>query len=101
VTINGSSVSLQGLKNASSPFDGMLFYQRRWNTQDINLQGNGSTNEFNGTLYAKWAQFKLTGSGTYNAQIIAGTVAMSGNGTLTINYAGTKQGKANQVFLVE
>jgi Flp pilus assembly protein TadG len=101
VTINGSGVNLQGYKNTASPFDGMLFYQRRWNTKDVTIQGNGTSNNLNGTLYAKWANFKVSGSGTYSAQFIAGSIAVSGGGNLTINYSGKYLGKANQVFLVE
>lgn len=101
VTINGANVTLNGLKNAASPFDGMLFYQRRWNTKGVDVQGNGSGTILIGTLYGQWANFKVSCQGTYNAQFIAGSLAVSGGANITINYAGTKQGKAPLVFLVE
>jgi hypothetical protein len=101
VTINGSNVQLTGLNNAQSPFNGMLFYQRRWNTQGADIQGSGTNTKLNGTLYAKWANFKLAGSGKYDAQFIVGSMALSGQANVTINYAGKNLGKANQIFLVE
>jgi hypothetical protein len=101
LTINGNSVNLTGLINASSPFNGMLFYQRRLNTQGANIQGNGSNTQLGGTIYAKWAQFKVAGSGQYNAQFVVGSIAVSGQANVTINYAGKNLGKANQIYLVE
>jgi Flp pilus assembly protein TadG len=101
LTINGNSVNLTGLTNASSPFNGMLFYQRRLNTSGANIQGNGSNTQLGGTIYAKWAQFKVSGSGQYNAQFVVGSMAISGQADVTLNYAGKNLGKANQVYLVE
>ena len=104
VTINGSNVQLTGLiappGSALSDFDSMLFFQRRLNTQTVNIQGNGSSTKLNGTLYAKWANFKLAGTGNYNAQFIAGTMSVTGQSTVSVG-SGSGFGKANQVFLVE
>jgi putative Flp pilus-assembly TadE/G-like protein len=100
VTINASNVSLSGLVNPSSPFNGMLFFQRRWNTNGINIQGSGSTTSLVGTLYAKWAQFKLSGSANYQAQFIAGSLAISGQANITLVYPPDRP-KLSRIFLVE
>ncbi len=107
ITINGNvgknagTVNLTGLNDSTSPFNGMLFYQRRWNTQGADINGGSDVTQLNGTIYAKWAQFKLDGSGVYNSQFLVGSLALSGQANITINYAGKNLGKAPQVFLVE
>ena len=101
VGFNASNIQLTPLADTSSPFKGMLLYQRRWNTNGVSIQGNGSQNLLGGTLYAKWANFKLAGQGQYNAQYIAGSISVSGQANVTINYANQVLGKANHVFLVE
>ena len=64
INIDASSaneISLSALAVDGDPFSGMLFYQRRANTQAINItSGNLS---LAGTLYAKWAQLNLSLSG--------------------------------------
>jgi Flp pilus assembly protein TadG len=100
ITINAANVNLQALSSAGSPFNGMLIYQRRWNTQPLNIQASPSLN-LGGTVYAKWAALNLTGQGQYNAQSIVGTVQVTLSGDLTIDYSGRELGQANQVFLVE
>jgi len=101
LTINGQTVNLTGLKDVTSPYNGMLFYQRRLNTQGANIQGNGTNTQLGGTIYAKWANFKVSGSGQYNAQFVVGSIAISGQSNITLNYAGKNLGRANQVYLVE
>jgi Flp pilus assembly protein TadG len=101
ITINGSMVNLKGLNNPASPFDGLLIYQRRRNTKEINVQGNGSNSTLDGTVYAKWANIKLAGSGQYGAQFFAGTISVSGNGNFVFDYSGKRIAKSEQVFLVE
>ncbi len=107
ITINGGTganagtVNLTGLSDSQSLFNGMLFYQRRWNTQSADINGGSDTTQLNGTIYAKWARFKLDGSGVYNSQFLVGSLALSGQANITINYAGKNTGKAPQVFLVE
>jgi Flp pilus assembly protein TadG len=95
------TVTFTPISDASSPFYGVLFYQRRLNTASPTLTGNGSSVNVSGTIYAKWAQFQLAGIGTYNAQFIVGSLQLSGNGSVTINGAGKNFGKANLVYLVE
>jgi Flp pilus assembly protein TadG len=90
-----------GLARVSPDFNGMLFYQRRRNPRGMTVTGNASHGTLVGTIYAKWAHVEITGQGTYNAQFVIGTMAVSGNGYVALNYNGPKLGKAPQVFLVE
>ena len=105
VTINASNVQLTGLVaapgTALADYNGILFFQRRLNTKSADIQGNSTNTVLAGTIYAKWANFKLAGSGKYDAQFIVGSMAISGQANITLNYAGKNLGKANQVFLVE
>lgn len=84
-----------------SAFNGMLFYYRRWNTEQMQIEGNSSEGDLVGTLYAKWANAKITGQGTYDAQFITGSMDIAGTGNVTINFTGNNAGKAPQIFLVE
>jgi Flp pilus assembly protein TadG len=100
-SINGGTVNLSPISDQSSPFFGVLLYQRRWNTQQASVGGNSSGVNMTGTIYDKWGNFKLAGQGQYNAEFVVGTLTISGNGAVTINAAGKNQGRVNQVFLVE
>ena len=82
-------------------FNGMLFYQRRKNPMAAEIQGNASDGQLEGTIYAKWANFKISGQGTYDAQFVVGSMSVTGNGNVTINYDGDQLGRAPAVFLVE
>jgi hypothetical protein len=101
--INGGNVTLTSLADTSNTaLNGVLFYQRRRNTSAATIGGNAGQNfGLSGTIYARWAQFKLSGQGTFNAQFIVGSMAMSGGGTVTVNGTGKNYGLANEVFLVE
>jgi Flp pilus assembly protein TadG len=85
----------------SSEFDGMLFYQRRGSSMGLDIQGDAEEGMLEGTLYAKWGHTKISGQGTYDAQFVVGSMAIDGQGDVTINFVGGKKGKAPQVFLVE
>ncbi len=85
----------------SKEFDGMFFFQRRRNNSTLVITGNSAESTLAGTLYAKWALNQITGQGAYDAQFVVGSMAVSGNGDVTVNYAGQKLGKAPVVFLVE
>ncbi len=85
----------------SEDFEGMLFYQRRLNTEGVDFQGNAEEGNLAGTIYAKWAHFKIAGQGTFDAQFIVGSLEVTGSGELTINYTGEDEGHGHNVFLVE
>ncbi|HUE74886.1 MAG TPA: pilus assembly protein TadG-related protein [Pirellulaceae bacterium] len=102
ISITGNAeLNLTPYSNASSPFDGMVFYQRRLNPQPLKLGGNGTSDVFSGTLYAKWAPLDLSGNGTFNAQFVVKSVELSGNGTLTLDITNQNSAKSDLVYLVE
>jgi Flp pilus assembly protein TadG len=97
-----ATVTLNGLKDSTSVFNNVLFFQRRRNTTAASIQGNAGVNvNLKGTMYAKWANFKVSGGGKYNAQFVVGSMAISGTADVTILKNGNSLGRANQVFLVE
>lgn len=100
VTIN-ASMQFTPLQGTGGPFDGMLFYQRRWNTETLHIEGNAADGSLEGTLYAKWANVQISGQGTYDAQFVVGSIAITGQGDVTIDFLGNQVGKAPKVFLVE
>jgi Flp pilus assembly protein TadG len=101
INISGSGVNLSGLNDSSSPYNGMLFFQDRANTNTISLQGGSGGAQVTGTTYAPTANLQISGGGSWSSQFIVGQMSVTGQGTLTINYAGQNLGKAPEVFLVE
>jgi Flp pilus assembly protein TadG len=97
---NGS-ILFTPVATASSPFDGMGFYQRRLNTQPISISGNGSVGAFKGTIYAKWAPLTLSGNGTYASQFVVQSMTLSGNASITVDSTGQNLAKINLTYLVE
>jgi Flp pilus assembly protein TadG len=95
------SVNLTGITDTSSPWYNMLFFQRRRDQNAISLSGNAGSGTFGGVVYAKWANFSVSGNGTFNSTFIVGSTTVSGNGTVTVNGTGKSFGAANEVFLVE
>jgi hypothetical protein len=85
----------------STEFNGMLFYQRRRHQSSVQISGDAAQGQLAGTLYAKWSNFQISGQGTYDAQFVAGSISVTGQGNVTILGAGEGRGKANQIYLVE
>jgi hypothetical protein len=90
------------LTSASSPFNGMMIYQRRQDRRPVvliqeNLLGAGT---IKGTVYAKWGHVILAGIGTYDARFVAGTMRLIALSTLNINPT-TLFPPARDVYLVE
>jgi hypothetical protein len=103
VQIKAGSLTLQGLSDSSNPLNGVVFFQRRWNTQPVSIYSGATSSSIAGTIYARWANASLTMSGGWQGQIVAGSVAMTG---LTSNCAaslskGSVYAQSPQVFLVE
>jgi Flp pilus assembly protein TadG len=65
-----------GLNDSNSPFNGLLFYQRRVDRRPIVLADEtlilGGT--LSGTLYAKYGQTIFAASGTYNLKFATGSM---------------------------
>lgn len=76
IGVLGSSFS--PLDSPSSPFDGMMIYQRRHDRRPIvlvqeNLLGPGT---ISGTIYSKWGHLLLAGKGNLDIRIAAGTLRL-------------------------
>lgn len=91
-----------GAKAVSREFDGMMFYQRRHNTQVLKITGNTSATSLTGTFYGKWMPLDISGQGKYDAQFVISNMSVSGSGTVEVT-AGNNAPKAmgKSVFLVE
>ncbi len=95
ITINGNVDPLQLSapqdSNYTPAIQGVLIYLAEGNTSDINLQGN-SNSSFLGLIYAPDGDVDISGTNgttpTFNTQIIANNVFISGNADLDINFDG-------------
>jgi len=91
-----------GAKAVSKDFNGMMFYQRRHNTQVLKITGNTASTSLTGTFYGKWMPLDISGQGKYGAQFVISNMSVSGSGTVEVtsgNNAPKAMGKS--VFLVE
>jgi hypothetical protein len=93
---------LSGLSDDSSPFDGLLLYQRRVSRRPImivaeQLLGNAG---LSGTIYAKWGQLDFIGHGTHDLAFAVGTGRIIN--VLECTFAPTRLfPPAEDVFVVE
>jgi Flp pilus assembly protein TadG len=105
---NNESVSLSGNGSltlsppTSGAYKGIAIFQERSATAEVDITGNGSMN-LTGTIYAAGATVELTGNGGSNvmgSQIIADSMTVTGNGSVSVNYDPTS-GPAKDVRIVE
>jgi len=70
------SCSFTGLDDPSSPYDGILLFQRRFDRRPVVIVDDPllGTGPLSGTIYAKWGHVTFAGHGTYDVKIVAGTV---------------------------
>lgn len=70
----GSSYS--GLNDPTSPFNGLLIYQNRTDRRPIVLADETLIlgGSLSGTVYAKYGQLIFAANGTYNLQLVAGSM---------------------------
>lgn len=101
--LGGNAVfNVTPINDASSPFNGMSFYQRRANTMAIKLTGTSGQNI--GTFYAKWAQLQVSGNAelTVNGRLYVGSYQQRGSTAhVTIIPPAGSAPQTPQVFLVE
>ncbi len=103
ISIHAGSLSLSALSDPSSPFNGLLLFKRRANVSPISIQGANASDAVQGTLYARWGNLSLAGPGNYQAQFVAGSLAITAPANasdLTIR-RGTCLARGAQVYLVE
>jgi Flp pilus assembly protein TadG len=102
ITLTPINTALYSYSNAAiASFNGMVFYQRRANTQNASLTGGGGSSQISGTMYAKYSTLSYSGNGTTSAQFVFSSINLTGNGTITIQTVGATVGQAPRVFLVE
>jgi hypothetical protein len=91
-----------GAKSIAKDFNGMMFYQRRHNTQVLSITGNSSQTSLTGTFYGKWMPISISGQGKYDAQFVVSDMKVTGSGTVEVT-AGNNSPKAmgKSVYLVE
>lgn len=100
-SISGSpNVTLTSYSSTDS-YNGLMYYQDRSNTLAASISGSTSAASMSGTFYAPKANLALSGSGSFNAQFIVGSMSITGGSTVTIDATGKTLGRANLVFLVE
>lgn len=81
-------------------FDDIGLYQRRFSEEAIHVT-DGIPGGIQGTLYAKWSDLTLSGSGTYDFRIVAGTMNVSGNAVVRVSSGFPQPPKVSRVVLVE
>ena len=102
LNLNSGSVNFTGVQNASSVYNNFLFFQRRRNTNTAQIQANaGSSVFFKGSIYAKWALFKVAGAGVYQSQFTVGSMTVTGGGQVLIEKYDRNFKMAGFIYLVE
>ena len=91
-----------GAKAVSSDFNGMMYYQRRHNTQTLQITGNSAQTTLIGTFYGKWMPIQISGQGKYNSQFVVATFAVTGSGNIEVTSgSNTPVASGKAVALVE
>jgi len=82
-------------------YEGMVIYQARDNHTDAKLAGT-SNFVLEGTIYFPENHLDLGGTNfTAGTQLIASTMRIHGNGTITVNYDGRNRAPGGRSFLVQ
>jgi len=84
----------------SGTYAGILVFQGRSNTCDINVNGNASQGAW-GTIYGIAAKANYNGNATTSYQFIVDKLAMNGNSNITINWDNNKEAQVPTLRLVE
>lgn len=102
INLNSGSVNFTGCTDPNSPYYNFLFFQRRRNTSNAQIQANAGANVFmKGSIYAKWAWFKVAGAGVYQSQFTVGTMTVTGGGQVLIEEYDRNFSMAGFIYLVE
>ncbi|MBI1324651.1 hypothetical protein GC170_15895 [bacterium] len=87
ITSNDQTVQLTGIKDPASPYNNMLFFQRRRNQETVNINPRGLTPSlFHGIIYAKWAPLFIGSNGvvSFNNPVAVGSFMLGGGGQMLI-----------------
>ncbi len=88
----------------AATYEGVTVFQARDNSTPSNLTGTSGVNwDLDGSYYFPAAEVDIGGTADIQCgnQLIANRVAVSGTGTVTINYDGRFPAPGNHVFLVQ
>lgn len=100
LTVPGSR--LTGISDSSSPYDGMLLFQRRMDRRPVAIvTGILGSSRVSGTVYAKWGHVILASSGTVETAVVAGTVRIVAVLPTTIAPTRLLLPPAEDVYLLE
>ncbi|MBI1324650.1 hypothetical protein GC170_15890 [bacterium] len=87
ITSNGETIHLTGINDPSSPYNNMLFFQRRRNREEVNINPRGSIpSVVHGIIYAKWAPLSIGNNGviSLNNPVAVGSFDLGGGGQMLI-----------------
>ncbi len=107
---SGGNINLNGLSSSAPGYrsdwnNQLFFFRRRINADQsggsASISGGGSGLNLVGKFYGKWMSFSMTGGGSYQAQIIAGSLSTAGQTQISVPTGAVSTGYATQVFLVE
>lgn len=102
INLNDATASFTGIQDTSSPFNNFLFFHRRRNTTNVQIQSNAGSSVFlKGSIYAKWANFKVAGAGRFESQFTVGSLVVTGGGQVIIEKYGRNFNMAGFIYLVE
>ncbi len=103
ISITGQgSVYLTGMKDGI--YQGMTFWQDRNATVTGTISGNSGTTNITGTFYFAGAQLNISGNGgavNVGSQYVSNTLAVSGNGTINVQWTPYTVGRRRLITLVE
>ena len=102
INLNSASASFTGIQDTSSPYNNFLFFHRRRNNSNVQIQSNAGSSVFlKGSIYAKWSNFKVAGAGRFESQFTVRSMNITGGGQVIIEKFDRKFNMAGFIYLVE
>ncbi len=104
ITSNSETIRLTGINDPSSPYDNMLFFQRRRNTEQLQINPRGSIPAIvHGIIYAKWAELFIGNNGIVNFDnpVAVGRFTLGGGGQMIITTNDVGWNLLQTTYLVE
>ena len=101
INISGGSVNLTA--PTTGPYQGILFWEDRNSTVEMDVSGNGSSSMI-GLFYAASANLKVTGNGgqdVLGSQYISYDLTIQGNGGFGVNWSPDTTPGTRDIWLVE
>ena len=99
--INTQEFSYSDASPLISQFNGMLVFQRRRNSAEIQIRGFATDRTLEGAFYARWGKLVVPAGGVFNSQFVVGSFKVPGHADLTVKHNDHDRVESRQVFLVE